>query len=46
MGMGAMGLGGMSGIGGAAGALVQVGEMKLKIKVDEYVTFCRYCHFP
>ncbi|CAG8670670.1 16366_t:CDS:2, partial [Acaulospora colombiana] len=37
MGVGAMGLGGMSGIGGVAGALVQVGEMKLKIKVDEEI---------
>ena len=39
MGAGAMGLGGMSGVGGVAGALVQVGEMKLKIKVDEWVFF-------
>lgn len=35
--MGAMGMGGMSGVGGVAGAMVQVGELKLKIKVDEYV---------
>lgn len=37
MGMGAMGMGGMSGVGGVAGAMIQVGELKLKIKVDEYV---------
>ncbi|PVF96880.1 hypothetical protein CPB86DRAFT_816006 [Serendipita vermifera] len=37
MGVGTMGLGGMSGIGGVAGALVQVGEMKLRIKVDEEI---------
>jgi len=35
MGAAAMGLGGLSGVGGVAGALVQVGEMRLKIKVDE-----------
>lgn len=37
MGIGGMGIGGMSGVGGVAGALVQVGEMKLKIKVDEEI---------
>ncbi|KIM25130.1 hypothetical protein M408DRAFT_17412 [Serendipita vermifera MAFF 305830] len=37
MGAAAMGLGGMSGVGGVAGALVQIGEMKLKIKVDEEI---------
>jgi hypothetical protein len=37
IGTGAMGMGGMSGVGGVAGAMIQVGELKLKIKVDEYV---------
>ncbi|KAG8822095.1 hypothetical protein FRC17_009654 [Serendipita sp. 399] len=39
LGMGAMGMGmgGMSGVGGVTGALVQIGEIKLKIKVDEEI---------
>ncbi|KAG9041850.1 hypothetical protein FS842_002413, partial [Serendipita sp. 407] len=37
MGTMGMGMGGMSGVGGVTGALVQIGEIKLKIKVDEEI---------